>query len=1137
MSSPLARQESRPSIYSWWSDSNPGLKGPTINLHAAAKPLSRFLYHRQALDIIRKNCGSPLSAATLETYSSYFPWNYVSWSTKAAILSDLADRSTSEAEARAVVDSPVFPHVAQMLGSPNAGVRISSCRLLQSLLSQASIAPAVLELKPCEQLLSILRDKRPGVIREAGSVLYEISKSVHGAQAIVNAKATDISVLLESPNPVTLQWTCSLVGRLASHDSVASATVNFIAQIVSLLGNEDSSIIQRAGFALFEIARSEDRAQAIANAKATDISMLFKSPHPETLRQTCALVGRLASHDSVAPATVNFIVQIVSLLGNNNSGIIQQAGVALFEIARSEDRAQAIVNAKATDISMLLKSPIPETLQWTCNLVGRLASHDSVAPATVNFIVQIVSLLGNNDSGIIQQAGVALFEIARSEDRAQAIANAMATDISMLLKSPHPETLRQTCALVGRLASHDSVAPATVNFIVQIVSLLGNNNSGIIQQAGVALFEIARSEDRAQAIANAKATDISMLLKSPHPETLQQTCALVGRLASHDSVAPATVNFIVQIVSLLGNNDSGIIQQAGVALFEIARSEDRAQAIANARAADISVLLESPNPETLRQTCALVGRLARHDSVAPATMNFIVQIVSLLGNKDSSIIQQAGVALFEIARSEDRAQAIANAKATDIFISMLLKSPHPETLRQTCALVGRLASHDSVAPATVNFIVQIVSLLGNKDSAVIAEAGCTLSRIAQSEDGAQAIANVKDIDISVLLKSRNTETVQQTWNLVKRLASHNSVMPAILKLVMSLLSNKDHVVVALAGAILFEIAQVEDAAQAIVNAKATDISVLLKSLNPETLQQTCNLVKRLASHNSVMPAILKFVVQIMSLLSNTNSAIISRAGDTLFQIARSEDGAQAIVNANAKDYILVLLNSPSTKVWESTCRLVGILSSYESTAPAILDIESCTQIVSLLHNKNPWAIQCAVYALSKIAQSEDGARAIVNAKATRYIPILLESPHPYSQRRTCDLVGRLARHDCVSPEILKLIVQIVFLLRNKNDLVIGWALCALSKIAQSEGGSQAIVDAKATDYILPLLESPNLKVRQLTCELVGGLAIHESTALAISELRPYVQLASLLPDHVLALLRPRDPPPYEVVSELSHSWT
>jgi hypothetical protein len=70
---PLTRQETRMNLFSWWSDRNPGLQGPTINLHAVAKPLLKLMYHRQALGFIRKNRGSPLSAATLEMYSAYFP--------------------------------------------------------------------------------------------------------------------------------------------------------------------------------------------------------------------------------------------------------------------------------------------------------------------------------------------------------------------------------------------------------------------------------------------------------------------------------------------------------------------------------------------------------------------------------------------------------------------------------------------------------------------------------------------------------------------------------------------------------------------------------------------------------------------------------------------------------------------------------------------------------------------------------------------------------------------------------------------------------------------------------------------------------------------------------------------------------
>ncbi|KAJ7630212.1 hypothetical protein FB45DRAFT_1058258, partial [Roridomyces roridus] len=69
---PLQRQETRTSLLSWWSDSNPLLQsGPTINLHAAAKPLIKWMHHQQALGIIEKHNEVPLTAELLEIYASY----------------------------------------------------------------------------------------------------------------------------------------------------------------------------------------------------------------------------------------------------------------------------------------------------------------------------------------------------------------------------------------------------------------------------------------------------------------------------------------------------------------------------------------------------------------------------------------------------------------------------------------------------------------------------------------------------------------------------------------------------------------------------------------------------------------------------------------------------------------------------------------------------------------------------------------------------------------------------------------------------------------------------------------------------------------------------------------------------------
>ncbi|KAK6995736.1 hypothetical protein R3P38DRAFT_3074850, partial [Favolaschia claudopus] len=78
---PLTRQQSRESIFSWWSDSNPNLSGAALNLHALAKPLLKIMYHRQAMVFLQRNRGAPLSSEVLSILSSYLPLNYVSPST------------------------------------------------------------------------------------------------------------------------------------------------------------------------------------------------------------------------------------------------------------------------------------------------------------------------------------------------------------------------------------------------------------------------------------------------------------------------------------------------------------------------------------------------------------------------------------------------------------------------------------------------------------------------------------------------------------------------------------------------------------------------------------------------------------------------------------------------------------------------------------------------------------------------------------------------------------------------------------------------------------------------------------------------------------------------------------------------
>ncbi|KAF7350426.1 hypothetical protein MVEN_01347600 [Mycena venus] len=442
----MPRPRTRPSLHSYWSDSNPGLQGPTINLHAVAKPLLKRMYHRQASQFIKKNRNTPLSTTTLEIYSSYFPWTYVSSSTKDMILAELIARSAFEADARAIVDSPVMHYIRQMLGAPDTGARISSCQLIGNLVSHECNKPIITELRLGMRLVALL--EHPDLVPDATYALSQVACWSDGAQAVVDAKTVDyILGLLESTSPDIRRWTCRL--------------------LVSLLLGDEDFVIECATYALSQIARRPDGAQAIVDAKTLDhVLKCFKSPLPSCREYACALLGCLASHESIVPAVLELkpVMQLRSCLNEEDPRVIGGATYALSRIARRLDGALAIVDENVMDhVLELLESPSSNVQGYACILVGRLASYDLTAPAILEMqpCMQLVAFLCDRDFGVIEWATYALSQIALWPDGAQAVINARTLDhVFTLLESSSPQTVEWTSTLLARLAGHDSTASA-----------------------------------------------------------------------------------------------------------------------------------------------------------------------------------------------------------------------------------------------------------------------------------------------------------------------------------------------------------------------------------------------------------------------------------------------------------------------------------------------------------------------------------------------------------------------------------------------------------------------------------------------------------------------------------------------------
>ena len=68
----------------------------------------------------------------------------------------------------------------------------------------------------------------------------------------------------------------------------------------------------------------------------------------------------------------------------------------------------------------------------------------------------------------------------------------------------------------------------------------------------------------------------------------------------------------------------------------------------------------------------------------------------------------------------------------------------------------------------------------------------------------------------------------------------------------------------------------------------------------------------------------------------------------LCEISNLPSGAQAVVDAKALDLVTQLLGSSDSYTRQHTCFMLGNLAKHESTSQAVLAVEPCIQLVSLL---------------------------------------------------------------------------------------------------------------------------------------------------------------------------------------------
>ncbi|KAJ7494113.1 armadillo-type protein [Mycena latifolia] len=308
-----------------------------------------------------------------------------------------------------------------------------------------------------------------------------------------------------------------------------------------------------------------------------------------------------------------------------------------------------------------------------------------------------------------------------------------------------------------------------------------------------------------------------------------------------------------------------------------------------------------------------------------------------------------------------------------------------------------------------------------------------------------------------------------------QLASHSkSTSAAVNEPLVALLRESDVSDVARGFELLGLIANSPVGAEGIVAANA--LHYLLEGLgspSPDVRAAACGLTQALAQRQSTAAAVMDLnpCKQIVALSRQVDMDIrqAQLASYALVAIANWPDGAEAAVTAQVLDHVPKWFSSWHYGTRQAACQLVEKLARHKSTVGAVMDLEPCERLVTILElDTGNYLAFCALEALGSIANWPNGAEAVVAAKALDHLTKSLVSRLAYERRSACRLLAALARHESTVQAVAGAVPRerLVALLRNDYELARKSAAKALQALDNYLTSAQAPIDEAGEPNVL-----------------------------------------------------------------------
>ncbi|KAJ7237831.1 armadillo-type protein [Mycena rebaudengoi] len=719
---PLHRFPTPQSLQSYWSDSKP------ISLHTLAKPLSRFLYHRQALGIVAKSRSLPLSREILDILGWYL-------------------EAYSEVEAQAIVLENIHYLLIRLAYSTFPGILEAASATLGTLSASKCGSDAILETNSCNHLASLSWHSNPAVQKQAIYALSNIARSsADGARAVADTKAGILAVrMLRSEDTDILQWICRLLGDISRHANLFDIAS---AESIEIIGTESSPSAVKVKLTL---------------SKATSIAVrMLESKDTEILECTCRMLLNILHHRDlleIVAAESKLHLRLIAFSEHAQTSVQSKALCVLARI--NEASTVGPTSAARGDRGWavrLLASPISGIIIVVCQILGNMARRDALThPVRSAPEVQLISLLGlratteilldlldSLDSVVVLSTCQTLLKIAHDVELTEVVIEpaCFARVLSLLEHSnlsikrevesligvlcqspmgiraltvfleegfPHRGAsltrFRATCRILGNLAQSEPLRPIAVESmpwadlakllrfvrggqtVTHMSNALPRHNDDFRDEALYPLYHILGCQGKCTL-----PTIVSALLESDNIRLVGWSCLILGDLAYNES----NHKDIVNTTCCLRLQHFASTSQTG------ARALVKVNALAS-----FATLLKSTDPLVPLQTlCRAFNNLVSNGSLNPAALERAPfdGIISLLRNP---LVQAEAVSTLHsiLFFDEDTIPQLVsrdflNAGMLSVFPA-LLQSEDPEVVEHACLILGRIAQCDKLRAAVL----------------------------------------------------------------------------------------------------------------------------------------------------------------------------------------------------------------------------------------------------------------------------------------------------------------------------------------------------------------------------------------------------------------------------------------------------